>query len=550
MTSGRRPRSRIVTPAVFVLVAVASLGWVLVGGGGPEARRREAPERVRAPAPPPPGLMGAARPARPAASGAGRPRAAGREEAAGAATLGARRDLVRAGRVDPEHVALAPDAVRDEVREAARPPLEVPLRDLIGAVGPYGVRDDPPPQRWLGLARLERPVGEAPQDEVTEPLATGVVGRVTAEDGSPVAGAEVILYTSFYQRRSRYDHRVREIGRVYTGEDGGFDLRPVDLDTVHFGRDGEVLVTVRHPAYADLVAQRLAGLQPGRDSDVGGLVLPAQSAVVQGRVLDRAGAPVAGAVVRASGRMNPVQYDKSERMVVLSACPSATTDGEGRYRLTDFAPGVHEISVHVNLDCVVHVAGRWRGERTWSPRVRAGHAVRGVVIGPDGRPIRAAVVQGGGNWTPTNADGTFWLDNVDPGPLTLQVWHDAWAHATFPDVPTDAEDVTLALSTRLPRVTLEVVDAAGHAVTLVDVVWTWAPGRGPTPFTPDSPHWYDPHGVFDVTVPEGAAGARLAAASPGTPQGASLGPDDLVDGRRVRVELAPPEAPGQPEADR
>jgi protocatechuate 3,4-dioxygenase beta subunit len=441
-------------------------------------------------------------------------------------------------------VPLAPGDVADLVRPAAPLPVSLRRTDLLGATGAYGLRPGGIPTwpRWVGVAHVqddERTQGAKAEDTL-EPVATGVRGRVAQSDGSPVRGAEVILYSCFYLRQAYYDHRVREIGRAFTDEEGVFDLRPVDLDTVHFGRDGEVLVTVRHARLPDVVAQRLDGLDPGRESDVGTLVLPEEGAVVFGQVRDLQGRPVQGAVVRASGMMNPVDYDKTERMVVLLACPSTITDAEGRYRLEDLAPGVHEVSVHVRLDCVIHERRTWQGEGEWNPRVRTGHDVRGRVVDPDGRGVAAAVVRGGGNWTPTNPDGTFWLDNVDPGPLAIDVSHHAWRRRTFPAVSTDGADVTLALQEPLPRVTIEVVDPEARPVTLVEIAWLWAPGRFADEFTPDSPHWHDPRGLFDVTLPEGAAGlvlSREGYLSFGLPVA------DLVDGAHVRVALVVPPGP-------
>jgi len=441
----------------------------------------------------------------------------------------------------------APGAVVDHVAKDARAPIVLPRSYVVGRVGPYGVRGDPDSAGvldWQGVARLERET-RAPteaDDDTQEPVTTAVRGRVHAEDGAPIAGAEVILYSSFYLRQAYYDHRVRQIGRVFTGADGTFDLRPLDLDTVHFGADGEVLVTVRHPHHPDIVAQALSGIAPGEESDVGTLVLPEKTARVHGVVRDLAGKPIAAAAVRVSGAMNPVDYDKTERMVVLGACPTAITDAEGRYDLTGFAGGVHELSIHVHIDCVLHVRDTWTGEREWSPRVLAGQGVRGRVVDPEGEPVAAAVVAGGGNWTPTNEDGTFWLDNVQPGPLTLEVAHHLWRTVFVSDVKTSAgtpeAGVELSLKERLPRVRLEVVDAHESAVPLVTIDWTWAEGRGPGRFAPDSRFWHDARGTFALIVPEGATGALVA-----TPDGARkapLTPEALLDQAQVRIVLADP----------
>lgn len=442
------------------------------------------------------------------------------------------------GRDRKEVAAIAPGWIRDLVAATGQPWVSVLRSDVVGRMGPGGQRDVATPGvfRWTGVARIERD-DRAPSeasDDTREPATTAVRGLVVAEDGSPIRGAEVLLYSSFYLRQDWYDHRVRQVGRALTGDDGAFDLRPVDLDTVHFGGDGEVLVTVRHPHYPDLVAQPVGGIVPGRESPVVRLTLPVRGTRVRGRIFDLAGKPVAGAVVRLSGVFNPVEYDKTERMVVLDACPFAVTDEQGAYALEEVVGGEHEISVHIRIDCVLHVRDRWEGEREWNAWVRAGNAVRGLVVDPDGAPVAAAVVAGGGNWTPTNPDGTFWLDNVTPGPLRLEVSHHAWRTVRLEGVATNADPVRVALADRLPRVTLEVVDLAGAPVPLLILDWLWPEGAGPGPFAPDSRFWHDPGGVFLLTVPEGARGARLG---DGKGWGAELTTADLVDGARRRVVI-------------
>ena len=250
---------------------------------------------------------------------------------------------------------------------------------------------------------------------------------------------------------------------------------------------------------------------------------------------------MAGAVVRVSGALDPTAYDKTERMIVLDACPAAVTDEQGRYRLEDFAPGAHEISVHIRIDCVVHGSMQLDGDVDWSPRVLAGNAIRGRVVDPQGEPVAAAVVAGGGNWTPTNADGTFWLDNVQKGPFTLLVVHHDWRASTVPNVPTNGDELTLTLSAPLPRVTIAVVTAAGEPVPLVAIDWTWPPGAGPRPFSTESRYFHDPLGSFALVVPEGAIGATVSDAKGGTH---ALEAGDLVDGVRRAISLAAPAGGG------
>jgi hypothetical protein len=541
-----KPWRRLALPAGLVALGAGLV--VLLAGSDPGPR-------------PVPSSEGAPRESRgePGLAGAGEAREGSRETGEGPARGTSAVTEVRGGNptalalapID-EAAALAPDGIEDLVRAGARPALEVFRSALVGALRPYGHRDGPEgfAPRFTGVARVARDDLAATEaiDDTLDPVSTAVLGRVRLPDGTAVRGAEVILYSTFYLRQAYYDRRVREIGRTRTDADGRFDLRPVDLDTVHFGRSGEVLVTVRDAFLPDLVAQRLEGLVPGKESEVGDLVLSPVGAVVTGTILDFGGKPVVGAVVRASGVVTPVDYDKTERMVVLSACPSATTDAEGRYRLEDFAPGRHEISVHVNLDCVIHVADQWEGVREFSPRVRSGHGVIGRVVDEWGEPVAVAVVRGGGNWTPSNPDGTFWLDNTDPGPLVLDVSHHAFARHLFPEVATGCEQpVVLPLTRRLARVTVEVVDGAGAPVPLVDVEWVWAEGRGPDEFTPRSPRWHDPRGTFALVIPDGVIGVRVASVASGF---GALAETDLVDGARVRLVLeAPPPLPSNPDPE-
>lgn len=441
-------------------------------------------------------------------------------------------------------LAVAPASVTDEVTGSAPPPMPVTLDDLVGRVGAFGLREgtDASRRAWTGVARVVRTSadGTEPPDDTEEPVGTAVRGRVVGEDDRPVAGAEVVLWSSFYVRQAYYDHRVRQIGRGRTDGDGRFEVRALALDTVHFGAGGAVLADVRHDAWADVVAQPVAGIAPGRDSDVGTLRLPARPSRLSGTVLDFDGRPVVGAVVVVSGAFVPVDYDKTERHVVLAECPRATTDAQGRYAIEGFAAGTHEASVHVRLDCVLHQPLRIDGEATWSPHVRAGHEVRGRVVDPDGNPVEAAVVVGGGNWTPSNADGTFWLDNVAVGPLRLEVFHHAWSRQPFDDVATDGDALELRLQRRLPRVTWTVRRPDGSPASVVAIDWTWAPGGGPTPFSPDSRYWHAPSGVHAVVVADGAVGARVSVADGAA---ATLGADALVEGARVDVALVAPPPP-------
>ena len=260
-------------------------------------------------------------------------------------------------------------------------------------------------------------------------------------------------------------------------------------------------------------------------------------AVLYGQILDLSGQPVEGAAVRVSGGMNPVIYDKTERMVVLKDCPTAVTDEEGRYRLAGFATEQQMVSIHVNIDCVLRMDRKFKpGEHVWSPRVQAGHWVKGKVVDGNGDGIAKAVVSGGGNWTPTNPDGTYWLDNIEEGPFELEVVHHGHRRTTVAGVVAGLEDFEVVLAEPLPTIRLRVTAAdTGEALDLITITWAYAP-PGPHRFVPVSPDWHAKEGVFAVTVPENATAATVWTEGR---EPHALDADALRGGSEHEIALAP-----------
>jgi len=534
---------------LLLLAAAAAIGFVVLRGGGGDDEvptstvAREAPDEAP---PPDPVVLKGRSDARPART---EPPPAAPSDEATPAVVEPR--VMSGGRVMTE--VDFRELQRREALEAPRVPERPGRPDLAlgdpwrspryGRVDLLGRRVDGegpwlPDGRGLsftGMAQVDHEdAGAAVEEEIEEPLVTAVKGRILT-DGDPVAGAEVILYSTFYQRHARYDHHVREVGRTVTDGYGVFDLRPIGLDTVHFGSNGEVLLTVHRAGFGSIVAKRLDNLQPEVENDLGAFDLQPVSPVLYGVIRDLAGRPVPGAVVRVSGSVNPVLYDKTERMIILKDCPAAVADDEGRYRLEGFAAGTQHVSVHVNIDCVLHFDATYApGEHEWSPRVLAGNSVRGRVVDAEGVGIAAAVVSGGGNWTPTGADGTFWLDNIQPGPFPVLVAHHLFHSVHVPQVAAGTEDLEIVMDAPLPRVqVLVATEESSEPVPLIAIDWLWARGA-PPPFAPVSRFWNAADGRYDVVVPEGAVGARLSATGRVT---VDLGQEALEDGRVIELAL-------------
>jgi protocatechuate 3,4-dioxygenase beta subunit len=409
-----------------------------------------------------------------------------------------------------------------------------------------------------GIAKVEAEASDtvvtddAATEEEPEPLVTAVQGTVVDNLGLPVPGAVVILYSSFYQRHVVYDYHLREIGRAVTDIDGLFDLRPISLDTVHFGVDGNVVITVKGVGFATIAAKRLDNIKPDIVNTLGTFTLPAaeQGAVIRGRIVDLGDQPLVGATVGVSGDVNPIEYDKVERQVILKECPTAVTDANGEYVLPAVAPGLMRMSIHVNIDCV------WNadftvpaGETVLDLKVRAGGSVRGRIVDGLGKAVSAAVVYGGGNSTHSNADGTFWLDNISKGPFAMLVVHHAFKRVSVPNIRDGDTDVVVTLYDKLPTIIITATRSeTGAPVPLVSIDWLW--NGGPDPFLksglqsyPASPYYNDATGKYTVVVPEGATECIVGAVGM-VP--VSLNVANVADKSPFAALLAPP-APPEPE---
>ena len=382
------------------------------------------------------------------------------------------------------------------------------------------------------------------REEEPDPVETAVVGVVVDAAGQPIAGARVVVYSAFYERTLAYGHRIREVGSVTSDLEGRFNLRPIALDTVHFGSNGEVVLSISSPAHGDIVTKRMPNIEPEIENDLGQFMLRESMCTLQGQLVDREGKPVEGAVVRVSGSLQPTLYDKQERMVFLRHCPTATTDAEGRYQLAGFAPDTHFISIHVNID------SPWTeprtlpvGTTTLDLTIRAGGSVRGMVINEEGDPIDGAIVAGGENYTHTLPDGTFWLDNVTAGVFSVWVAHHEYKSVIVQDVSSQTEHLVVELLQPLPRLALRVSQGeANDPVPVIAVQWQFPKGQPPNPAVPTSPFWHSPAGTFEIPIPERAIEVTISA-------------DELVP-RVVAVEPAPEdeqevhlEAPPPPPAE-
>ena len=408
----------------------------------------------------------------------------------------------------------------------------------VGGTGPW--LPDGRGLVFTGVAHVDHEdAGEAVEEEIEEPLVTAVVGRILS-GGEPVAGAEVILYSTFYQRHVRYDHHVREVGRMITDGYGVFDLRPVGLDTVHFGSNGEVLLTVHKPGYGSIVARRLDNIEPEVENDLGTFELSTQAATLVGIIRDLQGEPVEGAAVRVSGSVNPVLYDKTERMIILKDCPTSVTDAEGSYRVESFAVGEQNVSIHVNIDCTQHTDGDVRGRRAPLRHPGPGreqHQGTDRERGGRGRRRRRGLQRRQLDAVESRRDVLARQHRVGSGhapdrPPPLRVRVRARRRARHRGPRDRARHAPAADRAGRPERGGRHGGPADHP--------RLALARRPSPhrFVTDSRYWHAADGRYDVVVPEGAIGATVGAAgrAPTVLEAAAL-----ADGRATEVALPPAE---------
>lgn len=236
-----------------------------------------------------------------------------------------------------------------------------------------------------------------------------VTGRVIdAADQAPLRTFRVELRTTMMGMidRAAYLQEFRDVA------EGAFRMGPVAA--------GKVTLRVRAEGYGHL-DQKLT-LKSDTEVDVGTLALP-RACAVAGKVVDAAGAPVAGAAVR---RKLDGMAETMAAFGVGTGGAEVLTDREGRFTIEDLPPGRLTVVAEkdgyasANSGRLELTAGQRLGDVVL--RLSQGGTIRGRLLLPEGVSLRGWEItaqqlpMGGGQRGATpDAEGRFEVRHLDPG---------------------------------------------------------------------------------------------------------------------------------------
>jgi hypothetical protein len=258
--------------------------------------------------------------------------------------------------------------------------------------------------RWSDYARGYSPIPE----RFAVRLKRGVMrigGTVRDEAGKAIAGATVSLSESGTKRKAGTG--MLSNLPVTTDAEGRWTTGSVPPEP------GRIFGWVTHPEFLRGVVNAPLDAMVAGKADV--VLKPGE--VIEGRILDDVGKPLAGASIVAAASRD-----------VSSDRPQSVSDVDGRFRMANVEPGIKSV--------VVSAPGRMpelravQASRGMSPleiRLRPGKALRGRVVDENGKPIAGAHVSIG-DWrnvrvrlwsTRTGAEGRFVWDSAPDDEVTI-----------------------------------------------------------------------------------------------------------------------------------
>ena len=354
-----------------------------------------------------------------------------------------------------------------------------------------------------------------------------VSGIVRMRDGSPVPGAAIGLRSESNAPGMQMEAPV-VIGSLRTGADGRFRI----------SRSGETKFTIV-ALKRGLPAAESATLTEA-SADRGVTITIPEGIAISGKVVDAEHHPLAGVAI------DPILGYGGERMLGVRADATeawATTKDDGT-----FSAELSRGSIALNFSKKGFVATQQMvdvepGMPSVDVTLATGASIHGVVVNKDGSPAPEIPVVAGEHYAMSSADGTFSIDDVEPGDYVLQFGRTAMQQKSI-HIPSD--DIRLVLGgTR--QISGRVTDSASGAPVEQFTVWVRSESDRTMPEPVSSAT-----GEFQVEAPEGRVTVNVSAPGYATAKNVAVTEGSalaiaLSRGRTIRGRVS--DSSGQPLGD-
>ncbi len=269
-----------------------------------------------------------------------------------------------------------------------------------------------------------RAPGAAAEELLIELAAARIgFGRVVDQHEAPLAGAAVELIATLSGPSAEALRGTATSHRATSDGDGRFILQHLAAGTYY--------LAARAPGHPEVLVPGIE-IAPGEGPLDLGTVLLAPGIRLRGRVVDPAGRGVEGA------RLSVRAADSGQATVQRpgSLWFAAATSGTGGGFQLDALPPESRLALAVFAEGFLHELVGWTTgseAEELTVELRRGSRLRGLVVGPAGRPVAGAVVELAGSgpggplvsaatWSRravTDADGRFELRDLPPGDYAI-----------------------------------------------------------------------------------------------------------------------------------
>jgi len=347
---------------------------------------------------------------------------------------------------------------------------------------------------------------DAYEADVVLEVGSALKGRVTAKNGSGVAGALVTIKKSSGgpQQDWRWQQQQQQAGTVVAVADsaGGFEIGHVGSGTWEVGASAEGFVRgtskpVKVPGAGEVVVE----LEPALD--------------ISGKLVFADGAPAAGVLVQA-------QKDGQDQQGMYwgpGGVEQVTTDAAGAFRVRNLAPGSYRLQIQPSWGTTTNVKNKRSdaiaaGSTDVRVVVEAGGVISGRVVNVKKEGIGSVWIygqkmqpdpndtSGGWRYVMTKDDGSFELAGLADGAWTVTVNPQTGGlrGAVRPDVGVGTKDLEFVLDEGL---SIEGVVQKGDGTPVAEVWLHPQPKRDPGDTSPQVPGGQggssDSEGKFTLT---------------------------------------------------